>query len=70
MFKLIQKQCFDGMKGFKDEIRIGRSYMQAIYDGKTLKTRLVKKALDVLLRPWASHMVLMVFKKQSAGCMS
>ncbi len=39
-FKLIRKQDFDGVKGFKDEIRIGKSWMQAIYDGKTLKTRL------------------------------
>jgi len=67
-FKLILNQDFDGVKGFKDEIRTGRSYMQAIYDGKTLKTRLVKKALDVLLQFWASHMVLLVFKKQSDGC--
>lgn len=68
-FKLIRKQGFDGVKGFKDEIRIGRSWMQAIYDGKSLKTRLVKRLLDMLLRPWGiSHMVFLVFKKQSDAC--
>ena len=67
-FKLIRKQDFDGVKGFKDEIPFGRGWLQAIYGGKTLKTRLARKALDVLLRPWASHMALLVFKKQSDGC--
>ena len=67
-FKLIRKCGLDGLKGFKDEISIGRSYMQAIYDGKTLKTKLAKKLLDMLLCPWSSHMALLVLKKQSAGC--
>ena len=66
-FKLILKKCFDGVKGFKDEIRTGKSCMQAIYDGGTQKTKLVRRLLDKLLRPWASHMVLMVFKRQTSG---
>jgi SAM-dependent methyltransferase len=69
-FKLIRKHSLDGVKGFKDEIRIGRNWMQAIYDGKTLRTRLAKRLLDMLLRPWASHIAFLVFKKQSAGCIS
>jgi SAM-dependent methyltransferase len=67
-FKLIHKHSLDGVKGLKDEIKIGRSWMQALYDGKTLKTRLARRLLDILLRPWASHMALLVFKKQSDGC--
>jgi len=67
-FKLVSKRSFDGVKGLKDETKIGRSWLQALYDGKTLKTRLVKRLLDMLLRPWASHMALLVFNKQSNGC--
>ena len=66
-FKLIHKHSVDGVKGFKDEMKFGRNYMQAIYDGKGLKTRLAKRLLDMLLRPWASHMALFVFKKQADG---
>ena len=67
-FKLIRKSSLDGVKGLKDEIKIGRSCMQAIYDGKTLRTRLAIRLFDILLRPWASHIALLVFKKQSDGC--
>lgn len=67
-FKLVGKRSFDGVKGLKDEIKIGRSWMQAIYNGKTLKIRLAIRLFDILLCPWASHMALLVFKKQSDGC--
>ena len=64
---MVSKHSIDGVKGFKDEIRLGRRWLQAIYDGKNLRTMVVKGLLDMLLRPWASHMALMVFKKQTDG---
>jgi SAM-dependent methyltransferase len=66
-FKLIAKKCFDGVKGFKDEIRFGKTWIQSIYEGRTLRVKIVRKLLDILLSPWASHMALMVFKKKSHG---
>jgi SAM-dependent methyltransferase len=63
-FKLVYKRCMGGVKGCKDEIRSGRGLMQAIYDGRSLKIRLVRNLLDIFLRPWTSHMGLMVFKKE------
>ena len=64
-FKLIRKSSLDGVKGLKGEIKFGRNCMQTIYDGKTLKTRLAKRLLDILLRPYASHVASLVFKKVS-----
>jgi len=66
-FKLIHKRYVAGLKGLKDEIRYGKNLLQDIYKGESLKTRLIKKALDVLLSPWSSHMIFLVFKKQSDG---
>jgi len=66
-FKLIAKKCFDGVKGFKDEIRFGKTWMQSIYEGRTLRVKIVRRLLDILLGPWTSHMALMVFKKKSHG---
>ena len=69
-FGLIRKSSLDGVKGFKDEIRFGKDCMQSVYDGKTLKTRLTKKLLDMLLCLWTSHMALLVFRKQPDSCIS
>jgi len=67
-FELVSRGSFDGVKGLKSEIKMGRHWLQALYDGKTLKTKLALRLFDLLLRPWASHMALLVFKKRSDGC--
>ena len=66
-FRLIAKKFVDGLKGFKDEILFGNSWMQSIYEGRTFLVKIVRRLLDILLSPWASHMALMVFKKKSHG---
>ena len=64
-FKLIMQSGLDGVKGLKDEISIGKKWLQGIYSGKTIKDKLLTRLLDVLLRKWFSHVALLVFKKRS-----
>ena len=61
-FELVDRSKYDGIKGFKDEVSILKSFLQSIYDGKRgLRYRYL---LDIILKPIASHMAILVFKKK------
>lgn len=59
-FTLVQRKPFDGIKGFKDEISLFKPLLQPIYDGKY---RLFKSPINNLLKPFASHMIMLIMKK-------
>jgi SAM-dependent methyltransferase len=61
-FSLIEKIHFDGIKGFKDELPIFRSYLQNVYNGT--KHQRFRKYLDKLLRPYAAHCIILVMQKK------
>ena len=64
-FKLLNYKPFDGLKGFKDEVRIFKPLLQRLYDyrGKKRYIRTCKKQLGRILDEFSSHMILMIFKK-------
>ena len=64
-FKLIRKKGLDGAKGFKDEAGFLKPVLQKIYDGKSLPLKAINMFFSVLFSGFASHSVLLVFKKQS-----
>ena len=61
-FVPVQTKSFDGIKGFKDELTLFKLILQPIYDGKILNR--IRPFLDVLLKPFASHCVLLVLKNE------
>lgn len=61
-FELVERRPFDGIKGFKDEFRLFRSFLQEIYDGKRYFR--FQKLLDRILSLFASHSILLVMKKR------
>lgn len=64
-FKLMYSKPFGGLKGFKDEIRIFKPFLQRLYDyrGKKRYIRTFRKQLRRVLGNFSSHMILMIFKK-------
>ncbi len=62
-FKVIESIPFDGIKGVKDEIFFLKSFLQPIYDGK--KRQNIRGWLDRIFKPWGSHCVLLVAKKNN-----
>jgi len=62
-FKLIQKKSYDGFKGLKDEVGFLRIVLQLIYDSNFLPNKVIRKAIDLTMVKFSSHMTLFVFKK-------
>jgi SAM-dependent methyltransferase len=62
-FSLIQRNPMDGIKGFKDEVRFGRKWLQDVYDDKRRFRN--KGRLSQFLSYFAGHMMLFVFRKTS-----
>lgn len=65
-FILREKIPFDGIKGFKDEVCLLRTYFQKVYDGRKLNTRIGRRIaglLDKAFKPVASHGVLLIMEK-------
>lgn len=60
-FQLQEQLTYDGIKGFKDEVAIFKSFLQEIYDGKRVPR--LRYYLDRLLKPFASHVTLLVLQK-------
>lgn len=60
-FKLVKKIPFDGIKGFKDEIKFFNKFFQNLYDGKYGKV--IKYRLDQFLKHLFSHAILLILKK-------
>ncbi|MEW6068857.1 MAG: class I SAM-dependent methyltransferase [Nitrospirota bacterium] len=60
-FTFVEKVPFDGVKGFKDEVKVSKPLLQKIYDGKILQR--YRATIDKLLKPFASHMMLLVMQR-------
>ncbi|MCK4797277.1 MAG: class I SAM-dependent methyltransferase [Spirochaetes bacterium] len=60
-FSLVQKIPFDGIKGFKDEVKIIKPFLQRIYDNKIHQK--LRPYLDSFFRIFASHCIILVCKK-------
>jgi len=63
-FTFKYQKSWDGIKGFKDEVTLLKTPLQKLYDYKRKKSiiRKVRKAVNNLLKPFASHMMLLIFK--------
>ena len=62
-FKRMELRPFSGIKGLKDEIPILRPLLQWIYDSNSFTVRIMKKIIDIAVRPFANHMIFFIFKK-------
>lgn len=62
-FELKEKILYDGIKGFKDEVSFLKPFLQPIYDRKKLMR--LRPYLDKLLKPFSSHMMLLILQKLS-----
>lgn len=62
-FSLIRKHHFDGTKGLKDEVALLKPALQKVYDSKHIVGKVLNLALSVMVAPFSSHSVLLVFKK-------
>jgi hypothetical protein len=60
-FTLIERRGWDGIKGFKDEVRLGRRWLQEVYDRKRLRRQ--RPWIDAALRPFAPHMAFLILRK-------
>jgi len=60
-FLLVERKSFGGIKGFKDEVDFAKPWLQDVYDGK--RGRKYYALLDLTLRLFAGHIVLLVLKK-------
>jgi len=60
-FQFKERVTYSGIKGFKDEVGIFRTWIQEVYDGK--RAGQLRPYLDKLLKPFASHMALLVLQK-------
>ena len=63
-FKLIKYHGEGGLKGLKDEIKVLHPMLQKLYDSPNSIARFFKFILEPLLKAWAGHMALMIFKKR------
>lgn len=62
-FKLTELRHIDGIKGLKDEVSILKPLLQCLYDSDSIFAKLTKSALEVLLRNFTNHAVLLVFQR-------
>jgi hypothetical protein len=63
-FNLIGKHYLDGIKGLKDEINILKPILQKIYDSNNLPVKIVGMMIQFLVSRFASHSILLIFKKE------
>jgi SAM-dependent methyltransferase len=62
-FKLVKSEPIDGIKGLKDEILLLKPILQPLYDSGCFSARIIKKVIDILVRPFTNHVMLFIFKK-------
>ena len=62
-------KSFDGLKGFKDEVLIFKPILQKLYDyrGKSALVYRAKSLLNNFLEKFSSHMMLMIFQKNTVN---
>ncbi|MBT3817674.1 MAG: class I SAM-dependent methyltransferase [Candidatus Magasanikbacteria bacterium] len=61
-FSLKKKKYLDGVKGLKDEILIGKKYLQKLYDARSFVLKVFKHSLGICLAPVTSHSILLVME--------
>ena len=61
-FTLVHSEKFDGVKGLKDELSYLKPILQRIYDSRLFLLRGCKKVMDIMLKKWCGHSVLLVLK--------
>ena len=61
-FSRIERINYDGIKGFKDEVRLFRPFLQSIYDGE--RGSRLRPYLNRVLLPFSAHMTMLVMQKQ------
>ncbi len=65
-FEIKEVHPFDGIKGFKDEVKLLRTFWQKVYDGKLLNGRLgscIKDILNKFLELFSSHCIFIIAQK-------
>lgn len=62
-FELIRFKPIGGVKGLKDEILLFKPVLQPLYDNNSFLAKIIKKVIDILVRPFANHMTFFVFRK-------
>jgi SAM-dependent methyltransferase len=63
-FEILKISPYDGFKGLKDELNFLKPIMQTVYDSDNIAFKIIKKIVDIFVKPFASHMSLFVLKKQ------
>lgn len=63
-FKLVEAKPYDGLKGYKDELKKKSTILQNVYDGKSIVLKIIKTLLSLILRKKYSHAILLVFQKK------
>jgi len=61
-FSLVRSIPMDSIKGFKDEIRFAKKWLQDIYTGK--RPFRYKAKLDSILSLFAGHILFQIFRKE------
>jgi SAM-dependent methyltransferase len=59
-FKLLEVKPLNGLKGFKDETKI---FPDRFWESRAFPIKLMRKALDILVTPFANHGTFYIFKK-------
>lgn len=63
--KLINTECLDGVKGFKDEVKSCAWFMGPLYRSQSLPVKVLRRLLQLALSPFAGHIRLYIFRKMS-----
>jgi hypothetical protein len=62
-FRLVGKKSRDGIKGLKGEISFLSPFLQKIYNGKSLPSKVAKFAISKTFAPLTGHSILLIFQK-------
>lgn len=62
-FTLLAKKSFDGLKGFKDEIRLARTLLQSLYDSQSFLARVFRYGFNLILSSAFGHCSLLILRK-------
>lgn len=66
-FRLVHRSARGGLKGWKDEVPLGRRALQALMDRRGPAARVARFAFDLALARFAGHGALLVFRLEAAG---
>ena len=66
-FIMVKVSLFDGIKGLKDEVSALYPMLQWLYDSKSLFARVLRRIVDVIIRPFSGHMGYFVFRRHGGS---